>query len=121
MINLRKGIPRAGGVVTLGAAGIAAAAPVYQVSNSVAQMGTKSVRLKKVSARPAGGVADVLHIGTGAGGGFVPLIPPLNLVAGMDIAWQEFELPAAEAFADITAYGAAVPNNLVQLEIEEVG
>lgn len=118
---LRKGIRRAGAVTTLGAAGIANAAPIYQVSNSPAQIGTKTVRLKKIIARTAGMVADTINIGTGAGAGFAPLLPAINLVAGMDAEWQEFELPEVETNLDITCYGTAVGAHIVQIEVEEVG
>ena len=121
MIDLRKGIRRAGPVTTLGVAGVANAAVIFQVSNFAQQIGTKTVRLKKILARPAAGAGDQLFIGTGAGGTFVSLIPAVNLVGGMDNGWQEIELPEAESSADITAYGAAVANNIVQLEVEEVG
>ena len=118
---LRKGIRRAGPVTTLGVAGIAAAIAIYQVSNFAQQVGTKTVRLKKIMARPAGGVADTINIGTGAGAGFVALIPAINLVGGMDAEWQEFDLPEVESNADITCYGTAVAAHFVQLEVEEVG
>lgn len=121
MIDLRKGIRRPGPVTVLGAAGVANAAAVYQASNFAQQVGTKSLRLKKILARPAGGVADIIHIGTGAGAGFVDLVPPVNLMAGLDGNWQEFELPEAETNLDITCYGVAVANNIVQVEVEEVG
>jgi len=119
---LRKGIRRAGPVTTLGAAGIANAAAIYQVSNFAQQVGTKTVRLKKIMARPAGGVADTINIGTGVGMGvFAALIPAINLVGGMDAEWQEFDLPEVESNADITCYGTAVAAHFVQLEVEEVG
>jgi hypothetical protein len=121
MIDLAKGIRRTGPVTTLGAAAVANAAAVYQISNFAGQVGTKSVRLKKVMARTAGLAADILHIGTGAGGTFADLIPAINLLAGSDAEWQEVELPGVEAYADITAYGEAVGAHIVQLEVEEIG
>lgn len=121
MIDLAKGIRRTGPVTTLGALGVANAIAIYQVSNFAGQIGTKSVKLKKVMARTAGVAADTLFIGQGAGAGFVALIPAINLVAGSDVEWQEFEIPNVESFADITAYGVAIGAHIVQLEVEEIG
>ena len=119
--ELKKGIRRPGPVTTLGLAGVANAAVIYQVSNFAQQVGTKSVRLLKIMARPAAGVADDIHIGTGVGGAFVDLVPAVRIIGGMDNEWQATELPEAESNVDITAYGVAIAGNFVQLEVEEVG
>lgn len=119
--ELRKGIRSAGPVTTLGAAGVANAAAIYEASNFAQQVGTKTIRLKKILARPAGGVGDTIHIGTGAGATFAALVPALNLVGGLDANWQEFELPEVETTLDITCYGAAIANHIVQIEVEEIG
>lgn len=119
--ELRKGIRRTGPVTTLGALGVANAAAIYQVSNSANQIGTKTVKLKKIMARTAGAVGDTIHIGTGAGGTFADLVPAITLVGGFDGEWQEADLPEVESNADITCYGVAVGAHIVQLEVEEIG
>jgi len=119
--DLRRGIRRVGAVTTLGAAGVGNAAAIFQVSNFAQQVGTKSVRLKKIMCRTAGGVGDTIFIGTGAGAGFVSLVAAVTLIGGMDNEWQESQLPEAESNVDVTAYGVAIANHIVQLEVEEVG
>ena len=103
---------------------VANAAAVFQISNFAQQVGTKSLRLKKLFYQNAAAGALWISIGTGAGAGYADLIPPVRSLNNLNGGWLETELPDVESFADVTAWidvlvaGGAM---LVQLEVEEIG
>jgi hypothetical protein len=87
-------------------------------------IGNKTAKLRKLRVRNNLGGNCWLFIGTGVGGAFVALMPAVFVTNNIDSSWQEFELPAAEAAATITAYPDALPGGGtldVQLEVEEMG
>lgn len=119
--TLNRGIRRTGPSTNIAAAGVANAAAVYQQSNFAQQQGTKSILPVKATLRNNAGGNTWVNIGTGVGGAFAALTPPIFLLNGVS---DTFELTAQEAFADVTAY----PDTLVaggsidvQLEVEERG
>ena len=65
-----------------------------------------------------------LALGTGVGGAFVNALPTVRVMNNLDGQWQEFDLPAVELFANMTAFpdaliaGGSVD---VQVEVEERG
>lgn len=108
-------------VVNLAAAGIANAALVFTIPILAAQLiGTKSAKIRKVHLfnNVAGNTSVV--IGTGAGAGFVALLPGLSTINNLeDIYGDHNDLPEAEAFANITAYPAAlVVGGTIDIELE---
>lgn len=123
--ELAAGIRRTGAVTNITAILAANAQTIYQISNYAGQIGTKSVKLKKLMLRnnAAGGLW--LRIGTGVGAAFVDLIPPIQSLNNLDAEYTEAELPSREAYADITCYcdsaGLGGGSVDVQLEVEERG
>ncbi len=119
--ELDRGIIVTGGVVTL-AALAANAVALFQVSNFVQQIGTKSFIVKKLRVRNNAAGNLWLTLGLGIPG--VASMPLFFVLNGMDGVWQEFELPAVEFFADLTAFvSAIVVGGTVeaQVEVEERG
>lgn len=119
-----RGTRRTGNVVNLAAAGAANAAAIYQVSNFAQQVGTKSFKLRKIMIRSnAVGANEFIQIGTGVGGAFANVIPPIMVINNVDMEWQTFDLPEVEVYADLTAFPVALPAGTfdIQVEIEEKG
>lgn len=112
-------------VVSITAAGTANIATLFTVSNTVAQIGTKSFKIKKIMAQNLAAGTCWLYIGTGlTAGTFASSIPAVRLINSLDNEWQEVNIPSAEFFANVTGYidtlvaGGSVN---VALEGEEVG
>ncbi|MDD4967297.1 hypothetical protein [Halothiobacillus sp.] len=121
LTELRKGIVRQGAVVNLAAAGAAAAAAVYQVSNFNQQLGTKSFKALKLKVRNNAAGDTWVNIGTGAGGAFAATMPAKRILNNMD---EEFDLGGVEHFADMTVFAdaLAIGTSLdLQAIVEEVG
>jgi len=122
--QLDRGVLVPGGVINLAAAAAANALAIFQVSNFAQQIGTKSFKPRKLRVRNNAGGDLWLHLGTGAGVGFVDQLPPVRVTNVMDTSWQDVELAGVEFFADMTAYpdaliaGGSVD---VQVEVEEIG
>lgn len=109
-----------GPVTNLTLAAAANAAAIY--TRPTSYVGTTSMILRKLMVRVnATGGATFLSIGTGTGAGFANLIPPVRVMDNLDAEWQEIDLPAAEAFATITAFPAVLAAGSidVQIEVEE--
>jgi hypothetical protein len=124
MLDLMKGTRLQGNVVVMVAAGVANAVPIFQLSNFAAQIGTKTFRLKRVKGLSLAGANTDIHIGTGAGGAFVAMIPPLHTFNGLNFDFVEDDLPEVEFAADMTCYpdvAAALTPITIQVEVEEIG
>jgi len=122
--TMLEGIRRAGAVVNLAVAGVANATAIYTRPTFAQMVGARTMKVCKLLVRNNLGGNCWLAVGTGAGAGFANLIPPLLILNNIDNPWQEFELPAVEAAATITAFpdALAVGGSLdVQIEVEEKG
>ena len=122
--QLETGVRVSGGVVPLTVAGAAAAVAIFQVSNFAQQIGTKSFIPKKLRVRNNAAGDLWLFLGLGAPAFTGSVLPPVRVLNNLDNSWQEIELPAAEFFADMTAYPLTVVagGSLdVQIEAEERG
>jgi len=122
----KEGIVVVGPVVNLNLAAIGNAAIVFTIPVLVNQLlGTKSVKIKKVSLYNNAAGATQVIIGTGQGIGFLPLLPALDSFNGlMDTYGEQTDLIEAEAFADITAYPVALGVGTsidIQLEVAIIG
>ena len=118
--ELLEGRRVTGPVTNLAAAAAANATAIYTRPTSF--VGTTSAVLRKLMVRAnAVGGAVWLQVGTGVGGAFANLIPPVRILDNLDSEWQEVELPAVEAFATITAFPTTLPAGSldVQIEVEE--
>lgn len=118
--NLKAGTPRRSAVVNV--AGVASVL-LYQISNYGNQVGTRSVRVKKIMVQDVAAGGLWFTIGTGAAGAYVAASPSFRTVNNMDGEWSEAEIPFHEYFADIyvQAPGWAVGALNVQIEVEEIG
>jgi hypothetical protein len=112
-----------GPIVNLALAAAANAQVVFTIPVLVGQLvGTKSVIIRRVNLyNNAAGNQQVL-IGIGVGAGFVPLLPALDSMNGLFGAYGFYgDLVQAEAFANVTAYPAALAGAGtidIQLEVE---
>lgn len=97
-----------GPIVNLAAAGVANAVVVFTIP-AAPIVGTKSVKIRKVNLyNNVAGNTQVL-IGTGVGAGFLPLLPALDSINGLNDPYgPETDLVEAEAFVNITAYPVAL-------------
>ena len=124
VFDLLSGVTLQGPVTNLAAALVANAVAIYQVSNDPNQIGTKSVRLKKLMIRNNAAGPCWLSVGNGVGVLYADLIVPVRSQNNLDATWQTVELPGVESFADVTAWVDALVagGSLdIQLEVEEVG
>lgn len=113
-----------GPVVNLATAGTAGALAIFTISNTAAQIGTKSFKPRKLIVMALNSGPCWLYLGTGTGGGFVSTIPALRIVNLMDNEWQEISIPGVEHFVSMTAYPDALiagGSLNVQVEVEEIG
>jgi len=117
-------------ITNLDTALIANSVVIYQISNwNIAaggqMVGTKSIKIKRVTMRNIAAGNAVVIIGTGLGAAaFVPLMPGLDSMNGLTDEYEEDVLPQVEAFADITAYPVALValgTIDIQIEVEEIG
>jgi hypothetical protein len=124
MLDLKEGVRLQGNVVPMVAAGVANAVPIFQQSNNPNQIGTRTFRLKRIKGINNAGVNTDIHIGTGVGGAFAAMVPPLHTFNGLNFDFVEKDLPDVEFAADMTCYpdaaGAGTPVT-VQVEVEEIG
>lgn len=123
-LDLIAGRRRTGAVVNMAAAGNANAVIVYPVSNFANQVGAKSFRLRRLKIRSNAVGADTwVHIGTGAAGAVVDVIPALRIVNNVTDDYEEFDLPTVECAVDLMAYPDAVGAGSLDIsaEVEEIG
>lgn len=124
MLDLLAGRRRVGPVTDLGAAGVANAVVIFTLSTFASMMGAKNVRIKRLKLQSlAVGVDTWVHIGTGVGGAFVAMLPPLRLVNNTTNDYPEDDLPQVEFNANITAYmdNGIAASVVAQVEVEEIG
>lgn len=109
VITQKIGVRIATPVTNLAVAGIGAAAVIFTLPALAGIfVGVKSAIIKKVILfNNVAGNTQVI-IGTGVGGAFVPLLPALDSINGLSDIYNEWELPEAEAYANITAYPVAL-------------
>ncbi len=119
-LQARKGVRLQGGVIDIIVAANAGALPIFQLSQFAAQVGTRTFRIKRIKGINQAGVNTLLHIGTGAAGAVVDVIPEIWTFAGLNFDFPEADLPEVEVNADLMAWAVAVPVAL-QVEIEELG
>jgi hypothetical protein len=124
LTDLVKGIRVTGAVVNIALAAAANATVIFTRSAFAQQVGTKSFIPRKLMVRNNAGGNLWLSLGTGVGGAFANGLPPVRVLNNIDNEWQEFDLPAVEFFANMTAFpdalvaGGSVD---VQVEVEERG
>jgi hypothetical protein len=116
---VQDGIIVPGPIVNLAAAAVANAVVVYTIP--VGLVGTKSVKIHRVTFyNNAAGTTQIL-IGNGVGGAFAALLPALDTFNGLvDQYGPQTDLIQAESFANITAYPVALVGVLgidIQLEV----
>ena len=119
-----KGVRLQGPVTNLAQFLVANAAIIFQISNFAQLVGTKSVVIKRILMWSNASGNTTVHIGTGAGIGFVPALVPYYIITGFNVIVPEEELPEVEFFGDITAYPAALlalGSIDIQVEVEERG
>lgn len=119
-LQARKGVRLQGPVVTLTVGGNGGALPIFQQSTFAAQVGTRTFRIKRIKGLNQAGAATLLHIGTGAAGAVVDVIPGLWTFAGLNFDFVEADLPEVEVNADLMAWAVAV-NVVLMIEVEELG
>lgn len=120
--DMLKGVRIPGAVVTINVAGVGGVQNLFQQSNMlVAQVGTRSFRIKKLMIQNAAAGNCYVHIGTGIA---VDRFPPIYSINGMTDEYGENEIPQYEFFADATAYAdvlIALGAILISCEVEEIG
>lgn len=122
--TMLEGIRRAGGVVNLAVAGVANATAIYTRPTFAQMIGNKTMKIRKLRVRNNAGGNCWLAVGTGVGGAFANLMPPVFVTNNIDTPWQEVEIPGVEAAATITAFPdvlVAAGSLDVQIEVEEMG
>jgi len=119
---LNKGYTVVGGVINNTGLGNANALALYQVSNSALQTGTKSFKIRKLMIRDDS-VGTFVHIGIGAAGAVVDVMPTFQTIAGMDTEWVEAEIPDYEFFGDAMIWPVAGAAGTLhyQATVEEIG
>jgi hypothetical protein len=124
MLDLKEGVRLQGNVVDMTAVGVANAVPIFQQSNNPNQIGTRTFRLKRIKGINQAGANTDIHIGTGVGGAFVAMVPPLHTFNGLNFDFGEDDIPDVEFAADMTCYpdiaGVGTPVT-VMVEVEEKG
>ena len=117
-----KGVMLQGPVSNIAAAATGTA--VFQRSTFAQQLGTRSVRIKRLLVQNLAAGDQWFALGVGLGGAFVPSIPYLRILNNLDNEWGDDELPDVEWFADMTASLIAIAGGgavNVQVEVEERG
>jgi len=125
LADLLSGVRLVGASVNLAnPGGNANGLAVFAQSVNASQIGTKSLKLKKIMARNnAVGASTWLHFGTGVAGAIVDIMPAFLLLNNFDAEWQEIDIPNVEVFADLMAYVDAIAAGSVdvQVEVDEIG
>ncbi len=119
-LQARKGVRLQGPLVDLIVAANAGGLPLFQLSQFAAQVGTRTFRIKRIKGINLAGANTLLHIGTGAAGAIVDVMPELQTFNGLNFDFVEADLPEVEFSADMMAWAVAVPVSLI-VEVEELG
>ncbi len=119
-LQARKGVRLPGPLVDIIVAANVGALPIFQQSTFAAQVGTRTFRLKRIKGINQAGVNTLLHIGIGAAGAVVDVMPEIWTFAGLNFDFPEADLPEIEVNGDLMAWAVAVPVTL-QIEVEEIG
>ncbi|KKN52941.1 hypothetical protein LCGC14_0607420 [marine sediment metagenome] len=119
MTYARRGIRLTGDPIPIVVAANAGALAVFQLSLAALNIGTKTVVLKRLKAWNNGAGNTVIHIGTGAAGAVVDVMPPLFIVNNLNLDLGEADLPEVEFSTDIMVWCVAVPVTIL-VEIEEL-
>ena len=120
VMQARKGVRVQGPVVVMAAAGIGNAVAIYTQSTYAAQIGTKTLRIKRIKGLNGAGANTLVHIGTGVGAAYAgDIIPPLWTFDGLNFDFVELDLPEVEVGATISAYPVAATVT-IQIEVEEL-
>ena len=123
MIDLLAGYRRVGAVTPLGAAGAANAVAIMTISTLATMVGAKTFKIERLKVSSAAGGDTWLHVGTGVGGAFAALLPPLRIINNTTDDYAEDDLPTIKTNQTITAYADAglAATVTVQIEVSEVG
>lgn len=123
-LQARKGVRLQGPVIPLTTATMVGALPLFQQSTYAAQVGTRTIRIKRIKGLNQAGENTLVHIGTLVAGVVVDVIPPIQTFDGLNFDFVEADLPEVEVNADLLVYadacGALTPV-YVQVEVEELG
>lgn len=119
MTYARRGVRLVGNPIPIIVAANAGALAVFQVSNAALNIGTKTVVLKRLKAWNNVAGNTVIHIGIGAAGAVVDVMPPLYTVNNLNLDFGEGDFPEVEFSVDIMAWCVAVPVT-IQVEVEEL-
>jgi hypothetical protein len=120
VLQARKGVRVQGPRVVMNVAALPNTFNVFQVSNFVGQIGTRTFRIKRIKGLNAALANTLVHIGRGVGAGFVDMIPELNTFNGLNFDFVEADLPEVEWNVDMTAWTVAATVT-IQVEVEELG
>lgn len=107
-------------ITNIAAAGAANAALLFTLPALAGVMvGVKSAIIKKILVDDNGTGGTQIHIGNGVGGTFVPLLPGLTVLNGIDNSFvADADFPEVESFADITGYVDGVGASSVDVQLE---
>ncbi len=119
MTYARRGVRLVGAPIPIVVAANAGALAVFQVSNAVLNIGTKTVILKRLKAWNNVAGNTVIHVGTGAAGAIVDVMPPLYSVNNLNLDFGEGDFPEVEFSTDIMCWCVAVPITIL-VEVEEL-
>lgn len=123
-LQARKGVRLQGPVVDIIGAGNGNGLVIFQQSTFAAQVGTRTFRIKRIKGINQAGVNTLLHIGTGAAGAIVDVIPEIWTFNGLNFDFVEADLPEVEVNADLMAwvvFAAALTPVTLMVEVEELG
>lgn len=112
----KDGVPLQGAVVNIALAGAANAAALWTLSAAAGRVGTTSVKIKRLRVRANAIGANVwFQLGTGVGGAFANLIPPVRLIDNIDNDFR-FEEPI-ESNATVTGFPTPLPAGSVDAQV----
>ena len=121
--NLLYGDRRTGASTNIPAAGNANALAVLTQSTFASMVGVKTFILKRIMIRNNGAGNTYVHIGIGAAGTVIDIIPPIYSLANSSDNFVENDLTSMEVLGNIMCYVDAVGAGSfdVQVEAEECG
>lgn len=111
---MKNGIRKASLPITVAAA----ATPQTLYIVSAAGAVTRTAIIRKIWAYSLVGAA-ALQLGTGLAAAWVPLMPAMLVLNGVENVWEQDEIPCVEAAVNITCQ-STVLGIVVQIEVEEI-